>query len=105
MLCYYSWLYLHPMKKFISIFLLFIISIQCLPIKELGKYLFDSSFVEEDICHKSIEKKEIKDFCKDFFTINTEENSLVIIANYYVVETTKIYADPFADLSIQPPNS
>lgn len=92
------------MKKIISIFLLIIISIQCLPVKELGKCLFDNSFVEEDICHKSIEKKEVKDLCNEFFTTNTEENSLTLLTNFYAFETAEIYVAPCADLNIQPPN-
>ncbi|MFN0083037.1 MAG: hypothetical protein ACKVOM_11015 [Ferruginibacter sp.] len=92
------------MKKIISILLLIIISIQCLPVKELGKCFFDSSFIEEDISHKSLEKKEVKDLCKEFFTINTEEDSLILQGNFYAVETAEIYVAPFADLNIQPPN-
>jgi hypothetical protein len=93
------------MKKIISVLLLIIISIQCLPIKELGKCIFDSSFVEEDICNKSLEKKEVKDFSKEFFS--TEYRIEVIAAKtavYYNVNID-LYKNPSADLSIQPPNA
>ena len=47
------------MKKLTSIFLLFIICIQYLPVKELGDYIFEQSFIEDDFC-RSVEKKETK---------------------------------------------
>ena len=93
------------MKNFLSIFLLVIISIKCLPLKELGKCLFESSFVEEDVYNKSIEKKEGKDCTKEFFTINNEAQILASIAKYYSTENIALYTNPFADLSIQPPNA
>ena len=92
------------MKKIISIFLLFIIGIQCLPVKELGKCIFESSFVEDDVCN-SVEKKEIKEFSKEFFTsdYNVETTlSLIILLD---TENINLYKNPFADLSIQPPNA
>ena len=92
------------MKKLISIFLLIIITIQCLPVKELGKCIFESSFVEDDVCN-SVEKKEIKEFSKELFSLdyNGEPTSSLII----LVDTENInfYKNPFVDLSIQPPNA
>ena len=92
------------MKKLISIFLLIIISIQCLPVKELGKCLFESSFVEDDVCN-NVEKKEIKDFSKEFFS--SDYNLETTLTNIVFVHKKDIclYKNPFADLSIQPPNA
>lgn len=92
------------MKKLTSIFLLFIISIQCLPVKELGKCIFEQSFVEDDIAN-NIEKKEIKDFSKEFFSseYNVENTFSKVVV--YDFESTNLYESPFADLSIQPPNN
>ena len=93
------------MKKIISIFFLIIISIQCLPIKELGKCLFDSSFVEEDVCNNCIEKKEIKDFSKEFFTTDYNVEGLQSSITPYYFEHADLYQNPYSDLSIQPPNA
>ena len=92
------------MKKIISIFLLIIISIQCLPVKELGRCIFEGSFVEDEVCN-SVEKKEIKEFSKEFFSsdYNVEPTlSLIILVD---TENINLYKNPFADLSIQPPNA
>lgn len=92
------------MKKLISIFLLIIISIQCLPVKELGKCIYESSFVEEDLCD-NVEKKEMKDFSKEFYSHNhciDTTFSHIILGNS---EPLFLYQNPFADLSIQPPNA
>lgn len=93
------------MKKIISILLLIIISIQCLPIKELGKCIFDSSFIEDDICNKSLEKKEVKDFPKEFFSPEYNIESIISSTAVYYNENIDLYKNPFADLSIQPPNA
>ena len=92
------------MKKLTSIFLLFIICIQCLPVKELGDYIFEQSFIEDDFC-RSVEKKEIKDFPKEFFgtDYNVEPAFSKII--FYHFESINLYKSPFVDLSIQPPNT
>ncbi len=92
------------MKKIISIFLLIIISIQCLPVKELGRCIFESSFVEDDACN-SVEKKDIKEFSKEFFSSDycvEPTLSLIILVD---TENINFYKNPFADLSIQPPNA
>jgi hypothetical protein len=93
-------------KKIITIFLLFIICIQCLPVKELGKCLFDSSFVEEDVCGKSLEKKETKDFHKEFDFIN--DSPLLIFnqtSSFYSRKNTDLFVSPVTDVTTPPPNA
>ena len=92
------------MKKIISIFLLIIISIQCLPVKVLGKCIFESSFVEDDVSD-TLEKKEIKDFSKEFFSSAYNVETTVPHVIFVYNETICLYKNPFADLSIQPPNA
>ena len=92
------------MKKIISIFLLFIIGIQCLPVKELGRCIFESSFVEDDVCN-SVEKKEIKEFSKEFFTSDYNVETALSLIILLDTENINLYKNPFADLSIQPPNA
>ena len=92
------------MKNIISIFLLIIISIQCLPVKELGKCIFESSFVEDDVCD-NVEKKEIKDFSKEFFHSEYNTDLIFTATAFYYNERADLYKNPFADLSIEPPNA
>ena len=92
------------MKKIISIFLLFIIGIQCLPVKELGRCIFESSFVEDEVCN-SVEKKEIKEFSKEFFTSDYNVETALSLIILLDTENINLYKNPFADLSIQPPNA
>lgn len=92
------------MKKIISIFFLVIICIQCLPVKELGKCILESSFVEDDVCN-NVEKKELKDFAKEFFRVEYSMGSLIAASKVYHNENIVLYKNPFADLSIQPPNA
>ena len=94
------------MKKIITIFLLLVICIQCLPVKELGKCLFDSSFVEEDVCGKSLDKKETKDYHKEFyFTIYNEAIAVVKPYSFYSRKNTKLYLGPVTDVTTPPPNA
>ena len=92
------------MKKFISMFLLLIICIQCLPVKELEDYIFEQNFTEDGVC-RSVEKKEIKDFSKEFF--NTDYNVEPAFSKiiFYHFKSINLYKSPFVDLSIQPPNT
>ena len=92
------------MKKIISIFLLLIISIQCLPVKELGKCIFESSFVEDDII-SDVEKKEFKDCAKEFFYTEYNVETSFSTSIVYHIKNISLYKNPFADLSIQPPNA
>ena len=92
------------MKKLTSIFLLFIICIQCLPVKELGDYIFEQSFIEDDFC-RSVEQKEIKDFSKEFFSTDYNVEPAFSKIIFYHFESINLCKSPFVDLSIQPPNT
>ena len=92
------------MKKIITIFLLLIISIQCLPVKELGKCLFDSSFVEEDVCEKSFDKKETKDYTKEFyFTQYAETKTSNLQSSLYSRKNTALFLGPVTEVNTPPP--
>ena len=95
------------MKKLTSIFLLFIICIQCLPVKELGDYIFEQSFIEDDFC-SSLEKKEIKeikDFPKEFFVTDYNVKPTFSKVVVYHFESIDLYESLLVDLCIQPPNT
>lgn len=97
---------MRPLKKIITIFLLFIISVQCLPVKELGKCLFDSSFVEEDVCGKSVDKKETKDFSKEFCATSFSE--LIKFSRTpvkFCKKNTNLFLSHVVDVTTPPPNA
>ncbi len=93
-------------KKLITIFLLLIICVQCLPVKELGKCIFESSFVEEDVCDKSVDKKETKDYSKEFcfndyfHLLNASEKS-----KQFRKLNTHLFSCHVADVTTPPPNA
>lgn len=92
------------MKKALTIFLLFIISIQCLPVKELGKCLFDNTFVEEECCKGDVHKKlviEVKDLL--FYTI--PESPAAEPQSFLAVRSTELHDSPAADVTTPPPNA
>ena len=94
------------MKQIITIFLLFIISIQCLPVKELGKCLIESSFVEEDVCGKSLDKKETIDFSIEFCVTGFFE--LIKFSGTPAVFCKKnknLFLSHVVDVTTQPPNA
>ena len=92
------------MKKFSAILFLFIISIQCLPVKELGKCLFDNSFVEEEVCKKGIDKKAdpIKELFADCFnaTVDIKEDRTC-----FNNATDDLLPSPARDVTTPPPNA
>ncbi len=95
------------MKKLITLFLLFIISMQSLPIKELGKCIYDNSFVEEDANADGIEKKELKDTVKEFYFSNTElqiniKNTPI---SFIRKNTDLLVVGPVSDVTTPPPNA
>ncbi|MFC4263086.1 hypothetical protein ACFOWM_09365 [Ferruginibacter yonginensis] len=94
------------MKKLAVIFLLFVVALQCLPIKELGKCLYDNTFVEEEICKKGIDKSAIIDFTKllsvtqfaDHYFIDNDQT-------FFYTANTLLYPSPIKDIHTPPPNA
>ena len=86
--------------------MLLIISVQCLPVKELGKCIFESSFVEVDVCDKGVEKKESKDYSKEFFfndffhTLNASKKSI-----QFRKLNTHHFLSHVVDVTTPPPNA
>ena len=93
------------MKKIIGIFLLSLMVSQLLPIKEVGKLLFNNQIVEEhpvDACgdHTKI-AKEIK-----FFNISAELalNAPLLILEQYLQFCEDIPSNPAMEIHAPPPN-
>ncbi len=95
-----------PVKKALTIFLLFIISTQCLPIKELGKCLYDSSYLEDDTDCDVLEKKEVKDSIKEFyFSSMYFQVNLKSISLSFIKKNTNLITGPISDVTTPPPNA
>jgi hypothetical protein len=80
---------------------------QSLPIKELGKCIYDSSLVEEDANADGIEKKELKETVKEFYFSNTElqiniKNTLI---SFIRDNKDLIVVGPVSDVTTPPPNA
>ncbi|MEO6406399.1 MAG: hypothetical protein ABIY51_12005 [Ferruginibacter sp.] len=91
------------MKKILTILFLFIISIQCLPVKEMGKCLFNNQFLEEELAKKGIEKPAC---CKEFvFSVSTQLNLINDENVVYSNNKTLLLSHPVADITTPPPNT
>lgn len=93
------------MKKLVTILFLLIVSIQFLPVKQMGKALFDNKFVEEEVCKHGISKPS---------GISAEQELLIfdLTPHFFVVEqsrelpaNTALHQHPIADILAPPPNA
>ncbi|MEZ2441584.1 hypothetical protein QFZ51_000638 [Chitinophaga sp. W3I9] len=94
------------MKKLIGIFLLALMVSQLLPIKEVGKLLFNNQIVEEHPVdcggdHIKI-AKELK-FCKQFDEIQFNPLLILGILQYHLMED--IPSNPAQEIHAPPPNT
>lgn len=93
------------MKKIIGIFLLALMVSQLLPIKEVGKLLFNNQIVEEHPVdaggdHIKI-AKELK-FCKQFDELQFNPLLIIGILQYHLMED--IPSNPAQEIHAPPPN-
>ena len=93
------------MKKFITIFLLTIISIQFLPVKQMGKALFDNQFVEEEVCKKGVEKSAGIEPGSDLLFFDLRPNYTSMVAVEYILINTALHKPPVTDIVAPPPNA
>ncbi len=88
------------MKKIITIFFLLVLGIQILPIKAMGKTLYDNNFVEEEVCKK--------EYFTPQFTVQdvSELMSPPFAANndFFLDLCTPLSSEPFFTIEIPPPN-
>jgi hypothetical protein len=92
------------MKKLLTILLLFIITMQILPMAELGKFISDKEFVENDFCEEiEIEKKFETDA---FYTI--EFNPVILkkkkVQNHFPIAASGLQPHPICVVTTPPPN-
>lgn len=93
------------MKKFFTITFLLIICIQFLPIKEMGKCLFDNTFVEEEVCKKGIEKSKSTEPGKDLIFFDLAPQIVYIQGQPISRRKTALHKPPITDIIAPPPNA
>lgn len=91
------------MKKFFSILFLLIISIQFLPVKQMGKCLFDNTFIEEEMAKKGMEKPT--DQVKELIEYNVCFNQSIYISTVFFNVNTKLHTHPVTEITTPPPNA
>jgi len=93
------------MRKFFTILFILIISIQFLPIKQMGKCLFDGQFVEEEVCKKGIEKSKSTEPGKDLIFFNLSPDAIYVEAENFSSRKTALHTPPITDIIAPPPNA
>jgi hypothetical protein len=93
------------MKKLLTIFLLLIICIQCLPVKELGKCLFDNNFVEEETCKKPCNEKDGVYEAKEMLFANATQDFSGNIDHLKIIPSVHLHAHPVTEVTTPPPNA
>ncbi|MEP6712419.1 MAG: hypothetical protein ABJA37_08390 [Ferruginibacter sp.] len=91
------------MKKIFSIILLLIISIQFLPVKQMGKCLFDNQFIEEEMAKAGIEKPT--DLEKELIEYNISLHPHIFISTAFFTVNTKLHTHPVTEITTPPPNA
>lgn len=93
------------MKKIIGIFLLALMVSQLLPIKEVGKLLFNNQIVEEhpvDACGDHVKIAKDLKFCKQFDELQFNPQLVVDVIHYQLMED--IPSNPAQEIHAPPPN-
>jgi hypothetical protein len=93
------------MKKLLSIILLTIITLQILPVAEIGKFIYDKEYVEDDCC-EHIEKE--KKFNTDKFLLQPFYQAPTLTKktqNHFPITATGLHAHPISDVTTPPPNT
>ena len=91
------------MKKFFSILFLLIIIIQFLPVKEMGKCLFDNTFPGEEMAEKVIDKSF--DPVKELSYQRICLTQLTAVTTEFFSVNTKLHTHPVTEISTPPPNA
>lgn len=96
------------MKKLLSIFLLSLMCIQVLPIKEVGKLLFNNQIVEEHVdgCSSKGTKLSQSDInCHRYSDYETEMNPNLFMTTFSYGYHEDIPTSPVQEIQTPPPNN
>ncbi len=93
-------------KKIINIFLVLVLSVQMLPLRQMGKLLFSNQFNEEIPHSMDVAKGVMKKACSDFVTppVVCIRASIIYLHMPKPVEADAIPLNHAADILVPPPN-
>ena len=91
------------MKKIVSIFFILIICIQCLPVKQIGKCIYDNTFIEEEMVKKAFKSpvSQPQDIFSQRFLF-PQPNCTV---TSFITVNTKLHQHPITEVTTPPPNA
>jgi hypothetical protein len=92
------------MKKLLTILLLFIITMQILPMAELGKFISDKEFVENDFCEEIEKEKKFETetfYIVEFKQTNIKKNKF---QNHFPIAASGLQPHPICVVTTPPPN-
>ncbi|PZX60713.1 hypothetical protein [Hydrotalea sandarakina] len=97
------------LKSLIAAFLLFTISLQILPIKQVGALLFNNVITEELAHGHGVEKDTIKKFNSPYNLLCNPNQHISILSfnalNVYIARSEKLPIRFKADILVPPPNA
>lgn len=100
------------MKKLLSAILLSLMCIQVLPIKEVGKLLFNNQIVEEHVdsgsensCGQKCGFKLLKDYYGRNFELSEQFEHALIISTLHYQLFEHISSGPIKEIHTPPPNT
>jgi hypothetical protein len=91
------------MKKIFSILFIAIICIQFLPIKQMGKYLYDNTFIEEEMAKKEV--KAPAGIIKECIAYQTNFPQSIFITTTFFSSNTVLLSHPISEITTPPPNA
>jgi hypothetical protein len=93
------------MKKIVAILFLLIVSIQFLPIKQMGKALFDNQFVEEEVCKHGVPKSSGISAEQELLIFDLTPQFIVVERCRVLPANTALHQHPVTDIVAPPPNA
>ncbi|MEO5941956.1 MAG: hypothetical protein ABIP30_03260 [Ferruginibacter sp.] len=91
------------MKKLVSIFFILIICIQCLPVKEMGKCIYDNTFIEEQMAKQVFKSPSIQ--ALDIFSQSQLFSSPDCTVASFFCTKTQLHKHPVTEVTTPPPNA
>ena len=92
------------MKKLVTILLLLIITVQILPVTQLGKCMFDKECVEDDECKEVEKEKKFETEATYLLVFSKAINAGKKSQNHFPISATGIQPHPISDVTTPPPN-
>ncbi len=76
-----------------------------MPIKQMGKALFDNQFVEEEVCKAKIEKCKSLEPGKDLIFLDFAPQYVYVERQQFCIRKIALHKPPITDIIAPPPNA